>query len=254
MNDNELDKLFREQLKDQPSKPSARIWDNIEAELDRKDKKVKVLHLSWLKYAAVALAVLGTSTWWYMQQTSENTIAQQSPSVPQVIEQAHEPALTEKITKETPTIAPEKESSTLASNREKPVLKIENTLRPTKVERAEEAEKPEETKHLMLASMSLNKPNIALPEDINDGQTPKRRVVEIAPIRPLVDLSEDDTESMLAFTPAPTESVVTGILNKISDVIVSDEQKKPRFSRDEEGSFRIDFNNNFAKNRFKKRK
>lgn len=255
MNDNELDKLFREQLKDRPSKPSAGLWDTIEAELDRQDKKVKVHHLSWLKYAAVALAVVGTSTWWYTQQTSENNLAQHSATTQHHVEETATPKPIEKISAApTTSTAGQKEEPILASTAKKTTLKEAVKQKLVQDVPIQGKEKPTETEHLTLASMPLSKPNLTLSEDLNDDQSVKRRVVEIAPIRPLVDLSEEDTESMLAFAPAPTESVVTGILNKISDVIVSDDQKKPRFSRDEEGSFRIDFNNNFAKNKFKRRK
>ena len=260
MNDNELDKLFSEQLKNRASKPSASVWNNIEAELDRKEKSGTIYRLTWLKYAAAALAVLGTSTWWYTQQPADQQITQQTTTPQQVDQQPNPSQQGVNFEESKALIAKTKIKNHTAASRLANKTTAKSSGQVEKVERTVLSHGDEDRavaiENNILASIPVNKPSLTLSsQEINEGQVLKRRVVEIAPIRPLVDLGEEEeTETMLAMAPSSSESVVTGILNKISDVIVSDDQKKPRFSKDEEGSFRIDFTNNFAKNKFKRRK
>jgi len=78
----EIDKLFADQLKDYQVVPPSRVWDNIEAELDQKSKKRLFIILpQWMMAAGILLVIgLGVTLYWLLphQESVATEIAQQT--------------------------------------------------------------------------------------------------------------------------------------------------------------------------------
>lgn len=92
----EIDKLFADQLKDHQVVPPSRVWENIEAELDQKSKKRLFIILpQWMMAAGILLIIgLGATLYWLLPQHEQlNIEIAQQPDL--------EPINTEKSTKTT---------------------------------------------------------------------------------------------------------------------------------------------------------
>jgi len=78
----EIDKLFADQLKDHQVVPPSRVWENIEAELDQKSKKRQFIILpQWMMAAGILLVIgLGVTLYWLLphQELVSTEIAQQT--------------------------------------------------------------------------------------------------------------------------------------------------------------------------------
>lgn len=256
MNDKELDKLFSDQLKDQEASPDPKIWEQIEAELDRSSKKPVVRKLSWLKYAALLVVTLGIAL-------LLNSRFAQKPvpldSLAQVTAEKLVPESTTSSKDSAPLEGPKLASTsmqsgsalTTPSKEEKGAQDVALRDKPAR----QALEKPMHTaKKLALPSISLAAVKLSNAQSLTSEKIIRRKVVEVEAIRPLVDLDEGEETMLASNSAAPNQNIVSGILNKLSNAINTDEQKVVRFSHDDEGSFHIDINNSFAKNRFKRKK
>jgi hypothetical protein len=72
----EIDKLFADQLKDHQVVPPSRVWDNIEAELDQKSKKRLFIVLpQWMMAAGILLIIgLGVTLYWLLPHQAQVSI------------------------------------------------------------------------------------------------------------------------------------------------------------------------------------
>lgn len=95
-----MDKIFREKLKDFPVEPPAFLWNNIQAELAAQRRKKRMAWYSWS--AVAAMLVLAFVAGWYFNESAENNI-------PQV-------AKTETVDIEKPKIAEEQNASVPPKN------------------------------------------------------------------------------------------------------------------------------------------
>lgn len=255
MNDKELDKLFSEQLKNEEASPNPAIWENIEAALDKSQQKPVIRKLQWLKYAAMLSLAFGLALYWYAKPKTAfvpaETLVQYRPEKPQVLTPAEpKETLQEDLIVSTPEQMP------YVAKAKEPLLQVKgtSTSNPPAVARTPE-ESSVKSKKLVLPNLSLASVNIDDKARLANDKIIMRKVVEVEPIAPLLTFPEEE-ETMLASNQgvAPSQNIVSGILNKITNAITTDEQKVLRFSHDEEGSFHIDINNSFAKNRFKRKK
>lgn len=249
MNDKELDKLFKDQLSDAEVSPSDQIWGEIEKELDRPHKKTIVRKLNWMKYAALLLVTLGVAILLHSRFSEEEI---QPTKLAQLSEEQLEVKLPPVSVEKAQIESPKTEAIVhqVASNRQVAAKQATAIEEPT-VEKLTQPFKQE--KKLALPNLSLATVKLPKSESLTTEKVIRRRVVEVEPIRPLVDLEEGEETMLANNNSAPNQNIVTGILNKLSNAINTDEQKIVRFSHDEEGSFHIDINS-FAKNRFKRKK
>ena len=73
-----IDRLFQERFKDFEVQPDDAVWSNIEAKLNEKKKKRRVIPI-WWRYAGVAALLLLAFTigaYLFDRDNSENTIPQ----------------------------------------------------------------------------------------------------------------------------------------------------------------------------------
>lgn len=69
-----MDKIFREKLKDFPVEPPAFLWDNIQAELAGQRRKKRMAWYSWS--AVAALLVLAFVAGWYFNESADRAVPQ----------------------------------------------------------------------------------------------------------------------------------------------------------------------------------
>ena len=69
-----IDRLFQERFKDFEATPSDAVWENIEAELNKKKKKRRIIPL-WWRYAGIAalLVLLLTIGGLFLNSSEEYT-------------------------------------------------------------------------------------------------------------------------------------------------------------------------------------
>ena len=70
--------------------------------------------------------------------------------------------------------------------------------------------------------------------------------IDVAPLKPLIENPEEE-ETMLAST--DKQSVITKLLNTVSGAIAPEHSKNIHFSKDEEGTLKIDLNNSLVRTR-----
>lgn len=252
MNDEQLDKLFKDEFSKLEMTPDEGTWESIAADLDKQKIIVPLWRRNWVRYAAVVLLTAGVGTWAvrYYNQGQQPTPSERVASVPEkvIVQRPTEyqlPAATsaplqrsDKTDKRLLTALPQhpnvsqQQQTVVAKRHEEPVTH-RNTVYLHEVETA------------------------ALTRTTADGFSNERlrthRVVEIDPIQPLIENPEEE-EMMLASRPSSGAGLVPGLLNKISEVVNPDDNKTIHFSKDEEGSLRIDIFNTLVKNRNRKRK
>lgn len=267
MNDKDLDKLFRERLTGVEPQPSPRIWENIEAELDAGSGQSKVRKLTWLKYAAAAIAVVGIGVTLYVQPVrTNNEIAKieaqkessdiNMPTTSHTTQQANFDDTNEQQKVEILNRAPQPSSNQQTVERFAQVVrkKYKQQTLASGSESADQSSVHVDAKkeQVSLAKVALASLDIQPQTATSTQAYVTYQTVEVAPIRPLIDIVENE-ETMLASGKQKKEGLVSGLLNKISGALSSDEEGPIRFSNDEEGSFRLDINNGYAKNRLKRR-
>jgi len=253
MNDEQLDKLFKKGLTDFEVDPGAEMWAKIEAELPAEPKIIPLWKRQGLRYVAALIILGGFAAIIFLQRSEE------APQKLQQIAQTGAQQGRIETTEKQQQVAEAPNESPLAQQAE--ATKVDK--RPKQVSQPTVA-----VAQVIEAKGSTPKLDLQIPElqvaTIEAGRTDtfpptlvSTQVVEVDPIRPLIENPEEE-ESMLANAPkAPAkvqQGIVTGILNRISDVVNPDDSKTIHFSNDEEGSLRIDIFNSLVKNRNKIRR
>ncbi|WP_437920589.1 hypothetical protein [Sphingobacterium sp. LRF_L2] len=248
MNDKQIDKLFSDYLKDKEVSPDQDLWKKISDELDR-EKVIPLWRRRWISYAA-ACVLIGTISWGTFHYFNTDFRTDEMPRLaqqPKVLENAVKQPLSVPLTlaEETPKMPEEtRESLPSSSSGESPALKNENSS-PNEIEK-------KKLMRLEIEVAQLQQPTYNRTADVPQHIT--YRVVEIDPIQPLIENLEEEDTMLAVARPTQNNGLVSGLLNKISDVINPDETKTVHFSNDDEGSLRIDVYNTFVRNRTKKRK
>ncbi|KGE14264.1 hypothetical protein [Sphingobacterium deserti] len=249
MNDDQLDKLFRDQLADLNVQPSEDVWAGIDAELGIKRQTTPFWKQPWLRYAAATIIVVGIAALLY--NNTEDQI--QKAAEVQVVKT---PATSSDRKIEKSGIADalqlEDNSAAYIVEEKVPQKKESSNSSPLTPTAAEESKKLD----LELPEIQVAMVEVAPIDSIKSSALTSHKVVEIDPIQPLIDDPEVE-DSMLATVPqnsAPQKGLVAGLLNKISEVVNPDDSKTIHFSNDEEGSLRVDIFNSLVKTRKKHRK
>lgn len=256
MKEEDIDRLFREAFHEAEETPNRNVWQRIERQLDESKKKPVRLPFrkqTWIRYAGAAILLLGTTFGLlklnYKGDTqsvyrNETIIAQKQESKEKSLRMQHPESI---------------EQEQLDTNKDKQE-KIQNANIAVAIQsqRLEEQESYDRVNvDLKIGDLAESKPKLLSLKGVEEGYTssiPVHQVTEIEDIKPLINLDEE-TESMYAQTPHETvnKTVVTSILNTISEKIEVSTTKDIRFRADEEGSFRIDILNSLVKNRNKKK-
>ncbi len=134
-----IDRLFQEQFKDFEATPDNKIWDNIEAELQKEDKKRKVILLPlWLKLAGTAAVVLITVGLFTIFNTPSETEVLDTNSVVNTATEEKNTSETNNIQSENPTVIDNNNShDAIANSTDKTA--VSNTKSHSKVTNASDA-------------------------------------------------------------------------------------------------------------------
>lgn len=212
MNDKDLDKLFRERLTGVEPQPSSRVWENIEAELDATSGSSKVRKLTWLKYAAAAVAVVGIGVALYVQPVEmDSKVAKieaqkersdvNIPTTSQTTQQAKLDDTNEQQKVETLNRVPQPSSKQQTVERfaQVDMRKEKQQTVVSSSESAHQSSVDVETKkeQVSLAKIALAAVDIQPQKATSTQAYVTYQTVEVAPIRPLIDIVENE-ETMLA--------------------------------------------------------
>ncbi|MFD2553901.1 hypothetical protein [Sphingobacterium tabacisoli] len=258
MKEEDIDKLFKNAFHEAEETPNKNVWQRIEKQLDEHNTTVHIIprRYTWIKYAAAALILLGTTL--VLLKINYTT---KLPSADK------ETNITAGSTTDNITIAePIERGAALVNEKEiqnytKPKLsqQISATKQTQFVSNKSDRSTQQQRINIELATNNLeetkpNSTNIKDIQQVNLADIPVRQVTEMEAIKPLIDLDED-LEVMYAQAPHETanKSIVTTILNTISEKLEVSPTKDVRFRTDEEGSFRIDIINSLVRNRNKKK-
>lgn len=241
MNDKQLDKLFRDSLEHAEATPPDGIWKNIDAQLGKRRNTPLKRMYSWRGAAAIALCMLtGLLCYRVLQpeheiQTARVGHIERPHNDTQPITDPAENSQTEQL--------PQPQATTVL---QRPSLPPPPKKRNAPVGKSPGSE-PLRLSELALASLSLSDKADSVP-----ARLPTHRVVEVGPIQPLVENPEEE-DAMLAGSRPPERGLVTTLLNKVTEIVNPDDSKTIHFSKDDEGSFRVDIYHSLVKNKRKRR-
>lgn len=261
MENKDLDQLFRDGFNDAEEQPQDKVWQNIEAALEQQQAQkivpvVRKTAFHWLHYAAAASVLVALGIVFWTVQTAEDRAGteqkaamQQTPGEPphQV---AEVPDMIPMETKEKKAVVPDKPLEQTVIVATKQVVETYKSPSPT--------EARVKLPNLNLEGIESTAPTrlTSLTTAEDKSAPPTYRVTEIENIKPLIE-PEEELESMYASAAPETKgkaTIVTTLLNSISENIEISPTKDIRFRSDEEGSLRIDILNSLVKNRNKKRR
>jgi len=250
MNDKDLDKLFKEKLENISVSPRQDLWQKIEGQLDEK-KTVRLGRFGWMRYAAVAVGSLGLAALLYTFFLNEDPAVEQK----QLAYQGSTKTAVNPPLPEQPSAIEKSEVNSAAASQKNSTVGLSNHTEVA-VQIVKKHVEPQ-----LNMEMSSNELITLEPAALSVYSTPELSVetttpqyaIEIAPIQPLIDDPEIE-ETMLASAQSSGEGIVPNILNKISDALNPSDSKSIQFSKDEEGSLRLDIFNSLVKNRNKKRR
>ena len=271
MNDKELDRLFRERLENFSVSPRNDMWRQIEKELDEK-KTARIHRFRWVSYAALSIGCLGVAALLYLSSDQESANQQQrlaklqkeetpttvakesiegesvaSSSRPETAKPALSPIINAKKEISNPLVRHNRDDrNLLAVVRDQPNVIVEHPMVSSKSSRNEVS-----TQTLVRLQTANVSPAAA--DNFNTGKEVSQYAIEVPPIQPLIDDPEAE-QTMLASANPNNEGWVPSILNKISEALNPSENTSVQFSKDEEGSLRLDIFNSLVKNRNKKRR
>ncbi|HMR19562.1 MAG TPA: hypothetical protein PKA53_09715 [Sphingobacterium sp.] len=257
MENKDLDSLFREAFKDAEEAPHDRVWQSIEAALGDQADIVPLRHkrsFHWLYYAAAAsvIVALGLVIW------TTGTVVDRTGGTTETAFQQPADNLKDQAVADLPII-PKTEDQ---GNAERPNSRTQPVLVATT-----HAGKSTSEHHLAVVKTMETLQTDAIepvgPKQLTSGITieyssalPTYKITEVGDIKPLIE-PDEEMESMYATaTPdlAGNRTIVTSLLNTLSENIEIANAKDIRFRTDEEGSLRVDILNSLVKNRNKKRK
>ena len=263
MKEEEVDKIFSENLKDREVIPPSFIWQEIESTLD--EKKVVPLKSKgkWQVWtiAACLLIALGISLKLYVFQhkpvletampTVDQEISQSDRSISRNVPilEVDSPGLSKPEQDNLAGPSLEKQKKNLIARtveikrNKKPVIADVNISREiTENKSADKFPKIVPTREMEIVNQ------VEL-EEIKADKT-GLSAVEAAPIQPLVNVIEQE-ELMYAESrkePKKKQTIFTHILNTLSENI-NPTNKSVKFSSDDEGSIKVDLINSIAKTR-----
>lgn len=262
MEHKDLDKLFRDSFDDAEEQPRDRVWHNIEAALEQQQaqkavplaRKKRAFH--WLHYAAAAsvLVALGI-VFWTVQTAEERAGIEQKVAMQQTSDEPQHQAAEVSVTIPLKT----KQKNINAPN--EPLAQTVTVSTKQPVERHKSPSLAEAK--VKLPSLNLEGIESTAPTRLTSLTTaedksapPTYRVTEIGDIKPLIEPYQDMESMYASATPETTDkaTIVTTLLNSVSENIELSPTKDIRFRSDEEGSLRIDILNSLVKNRNKKRR
>lgn len=242
MKEQDIDRLFREAFHEAEETPSQNAWLRIEKQLSEEKVIVSLPNRKyWAFYAAAILLLIGIGltfmkTYYISQQSQSSQItsnkifieAETDNSIKKHIDVKPEIVLAIKT--------PQKHRQSIIKQKGNERTNIE--IKINKIE----------AKMHVLDLIDLSK-------KITPNNIPVHQVNEVEDLKPLIEL-EEETKSMYANTDAPSakRTLITTILNSISEQIEISDTKNIRFRADEEGSLSIDILHSLVKNRNKKRK
>ncbi len=273
MENKDINKLFRQAFEEAEHEVNPVIWQNIENELDENAKRTVPFIFkayNWIGYAAAILIILSIGFFIFKHEpvkqiVAEQSITEQGYATDHSIKQSTENIVQGNVSTNTVASTPidientsAKDIKTSSKTTFKETVAATNSHKETKpTVSARDKERREE---LPIASLSDPSVDIKMVQgrimELSQTDIPTTQVTEIDPIKPLI-VFEEEEESMYAVhdSPASKEStVITTILNKLSENIDLKSKKEVRFKSDDEGSILVDFINPLARNRNKKRK
>jgi hypothetical protein len=262
MENKDLDKLFHDTFNDAEQTPNDQVWQNIEAALDKQKQNIVPLQrkkgFSWWSYAAAASVLVTLGIVFWTVEIAEDSTKQQrqiamQPSANETTvwqgEQHEEvPTAVIKGPEQEYSIAEQTQTNIVATTtqpKEMPAPSIhpaEKKTIPTLDREGIESTVPNTDRPLATVHM------VSTP--------PTYKVTEVEDIKPLIE-PEEEVESMYASTSTKGQgktTILTSLLNRISENVEISDTKEIRFSADEEGSLRVDVLNSLARNRNKKRR
>ncbi|MFD2743322.1 MULTISPECIES: hypothetical protein [Sphingobacterium] len=268
MKDQDIDKLFRDALEGEEATPKPQLWDKIAQQLDeemasKKDivplipvaKKRKYL---WMPYAA-ACTLVGVGLFAYF--TNQNEVFTPQPST------AHLPAVVADVDSSNQDSAPshtqavkdiirtEKQLaySPATPHQEESTKKVVNE--PVEQKRVAPVREPELSQSALIEQSEVSTLPVIQLAEVSAVELPTRFVTDVEPIKPLIEPFEEEEEMMIAGTVRKaTTNVINKIINVVNDNTPTQVTKDVYVLKDDEGSFRLELGNIFAKNRSKKRK
>lgn len=276
MKEKDIDKLFRDAVQSEEATPSPQLWAKIAQQLDEEAEReegivpmiatTKKPVYAWVKLAA-ACALIGLGLFAYFAQQHEpvapNTqIVQQKPATQKTnkpktegLEQAVESTVAhaqpvknifrqEKQLAYSPIPLQKAESMKTSPN----IVPERKRIAPVRL--------PLEDQISVMADLEIPKlDQVQLAEVQTMTELPTRYVTDVEPIKPLIEPFEEEEEMMIAGTVRKaTGSVISKIIHVVNDNTPTQVTKDIYVLKDDEGSFRLELGNIFAKNRTKKRK
>jgi len=259
MKDQDLDKLFSDNLKDHEITPPTSVWQGIESKLEEEKIIPIKRNKNWQIWtiAACCLLALGFSIKILLFQENKESlnskeivlnkeIIQDNSSVTTIDEPLQ--ALIE------PDLNQKNEDKLVASVEQKSIKK------PVRRSFVKEKNQEPEDKTIVFAKsqdskdklIPAEKMDIISPIELGDIDQNKIELsaVEVVPIQPLVNIIEQE-EIMYAEVkkePKKKQSIFTNILNTLTENL-NPTSKSVKFSSDEEGTIKIDLYNSIAKTR-----
>jgi len=270
MENKDIDKLFRQAFEDAEQEVNPDIWQNIENELDKEVKKTtSILFKAYRRigYAAAVFIVLGISFFFLKDKPKEQIVAEQLTAGQDDILAQTTPVVAEELISQKDTLADTAvldkiENAIAVKTSRKTDFNVAKSVPHSQQNNNSAAssvstENREELPIAVVPDLSIDKGTIQEnPAKLSQSDIPTRQVTEIEPIKPLV-VFEEEEESMYAANEASANkenTVITTILNKLSENIDLKSKKEVRFKSDDEGSIFINLVNPLAKNPNKKRK
>lgn len=268
MKEKDLDKLFRDALESEQATPSPQLWDKIAQQLDEEaeseDRIVPLIpaiskkrNYQWVKYAAAcALVGIGLFAYFAMQQeitAPQKEMAQQQPAQKEV-EQMNEG--TSFDLESTPSqVEEEKIVAYSAAPVHQHASARETPSEYVKQKQITPVDQPEVNQLANIEQSEVPNLPAARLAEVPAVNLPTRFVTDVEPIKPLIEPFEEEEEMMIAGTVRKaTSNVINKIIDVVSDNTPTQVTKDVYVLKDDEGSFRLEIGNLFAKNRTKKRK
>lgn len=255
MKEKDIDQLFRDSFGTIDETPSPKIWDNIAKELDSTPVIEIKRQKSWRVYFQIAalITVVGSLAMiiWNQQQ---HKIINDTPQLVSYQQPEFQKPSAEPVSAEMINLYPYSTATTTRVEKSKsnPVNQDQNIISSAAVDIIEideiiddEFNNQEEFVH-GLATIEPNEHYII------GTQLEEIKMPQIEDLQQTI--TTDNIENFDSSEATERNTVMTTVLNKITENIDVLENKNIRFSADEEGSLRLQIINSIVKNPFNKRK
>lgn len=272
MKEQDIDKLFRDAAESHKASPSPQLWDKIAQQLEEEKESeagsVKIIPViqkrtyAWIRYAAAACVLVGIGMFVYLANQQDdsdatNQLVNQQPT------KTHKNELTQEMTPSnnainTPEII---ENTDQSVSKDRQIASTDVSVKNEKAIKANSEVLSSEQKRIAPVMAPVDDLHIAMEEpnmpmlpkvqlaDVPAVALPTRFVTDVEPVKPLIEPFDEEEEMMIAGTVRKTTN---NVLNKIITAV--NDNTPMQVKTDDEGSFRLDVGNLFAKNRTRKRK